>query len=303
MTLEYLLSVVCLVLDTILVALMVRSRAFRAFAFFFSYVVWHLCSCATGLALEPILSPFAYIRFCLAVMVLEALFECGFLAELARSVLRHNPAVPPRPFLGIQIFLLAILFIASLSGWAVPQNLPTLYKLFLHLQQAFAILSIACVLTLVVWSSQLYLRWSERELRIVTGVAFYSIVTLAVCIIQTHLTVGPLYFLLLYIMIASALWAQLYWILTFASKDPEPQTSLTTNALIADRRERNRKNHTSRVGEIQTHQASLEGVPFHNLKTPSAELGGNLSFALKFQPSVPSEPASTLPFDAFSQLR
>lgn len=270
MTLEYLLSVVCLVLTIILVALMVRSRAFRSIPFFFSYVIWSLCSCAASLLLEPILSPVDYMRFCVAVMVLDSLFECGFIFELARSVLRNNPAVPPRPFLGIQIFFLAILFISSLSGWAVPQYLTSLWKLCLHIQQAATILRISCVLTLVVWSSQLYLRWSERELRVVTGVGFYSIFALTVIIFHTHQIAGLLYQRLDDIAFASYLWALAYWIFTFASKEPKPQTSLTENALIAAGRGRHRKNQTERVGEIQTHQASQARLPLRTPETPSS---------------------------------
>ena len=230
---------------------MVRSRTFRVFPFFFTYLIWGLCNCIAGLIAYRILSPDDYLRYCLAALVLDALFECGFIFELVRSVLRHNPGVPPRPFLGIRIFLLAILFIMLLSDWTVPQHLSAPWRLYLHLQQASNILRIACVLTLLLWSSELYLRWSERQLHLITGLGCYSIVDLAVTIVQTHLTIGPLYYTLDRIMSVSFMWAMAYWILTFASKDPEPQSSLTRNALIASRVARIRKDRPCTVVEFQ----------------------------------------------------
>lgn len=230
MTPEELLSFAQISLDIILAALIIRGRAFRTLPIFFYFVIWNLCSGIVGLALMPILSPGDYLRFYLAEMILDALFEFAFLAELARVVWLQNPAVPPRTILGILMLLLATLLILPFGAWTAPQYLPVLYRVFVHLQQAIAILRVALVLALVWWSSLLGMHWSDRELRIATGFSFYSIVALAVSILHTHQAVGPLYHWLDEVMAVSYLASQAYWILAFAAREPKPQLSLSTNA-------------------------------------------------------------------------
>jgi hypothetical protein len=230
LTPEELLSFVSVSLEIILIALMMRSRAFRALPIFFSYLIWNLCSGAVVLMLLRILSPDDYLRFYLAEMTLDALFEFAFLAELARVVRRHNPAVPARTNLGILMILPAILLIVPLAAWTVPQYFPILYKFYVHLQQAFAVLRVAFVLALVWWSSLLGMRWSDRELRIATGFGFYSIVALAVAILHTHQAVGPLYHWLDEVAAVSYLAALAYWILAFPVREPKPRAFLSTNA-------------------------------------------------------------------------
>jgi hypothetical protein len=230
LTPEELLSFAHMALDTILVALMIRSRAYRTLPIFFYFVIWNLCSGVVGVMLERALSPVDYLRFYLPDMTLDALFEFAFLAELARAVRRQNPAVPARTKLGILMILSAILLIVPLAAWTAPQYYPTLYKLFVHLQQSIAVLRVTFVLALVWWSSLLGMRWSDRELRIATGFSFYSIVALAVSILHTHQTVGPLYHWLDEVMTVSYLASQAYWILAFAVREPKPRAFLSTNA-------------------------------------------------------------------------
>jgi hypothetical protein len=120
--------------------------------------------------------------------------------------------------------------IVPLAAWTVPQYFPILYKFYVHLQQAFAVLRVAFVLALVWWSSLLGMRWSDRELRIATGFGFYSIVALAVAILHTHQAVGPLYHWLDEVAAVSYLAALAYWILAFPVREPKPRAFLSTNA-------------------------------------------------------------------------
>lgn len=243
MSLEYLLSFVCLFLDTVLITLMVWSRAFRALPIFFSYLIWNLCSSAVGLMLARTLSPTDYLRFYLAEMTMDGLFEFAFLFELARSVRIHNHILRPGRRSRIRILLLAILLIVSLSSWNIPEYLPPLYKFYLHTQQAITILRVAIILSLCWWSSLQFLRWSDRELRVVTGAGLYSFVALAVSILHTHQTVGPLYRWLDELMRFSYVCALAYWIFAFSPREPEPQAPLSTNAFYISGRGLNRKGH------------------------------------------------------------
>jgi hypothetical protein len=174
--------------------------------------------------------PEGYLRFYLIEMTIDALFQFGILAELAGSVHRHNRATSPRRTVLVLLLLLAGTLIWPMATWTAPVNSTILGKLLVLLLHSVAVLRAAFVLALVWWSSLQGLRWPDRELRIVTGIGFYSIVALAVAILHTHQAVGPLYHWLDEVAAVSYLAALAYWILAFAVREPKPRAFLSTNA-------------------------------------------------------------------------
>ncbi len=73
-------------------------------------------------------------------------------------------------------------------------------------------------LVLAACSQLLSISWRDRELQIATGLGFYSLVSIAVSIVQAGQTVGPLYIHLNEIVGASYLCSLLYWTFSFATK-------------------------------------------------------------------------------------
>jgi hypothetical protein len=89
--------------------------------------------------------------------------------------------------------------------------------------QVFAVLRVAFLLALIWWSSLQGFRWPTRELRIVTGLGFCAIVSLAVVIIHGHNLVGMENHWLDQIVVASYLGALTYWVVSTATKALEQQ--------------------------------------------------------------------------------
>jgi hypothetical protein len=214
-------------MESALLALLVWKRIFRTLPVFTLYIGWSLCiDIAGGMVLRFL--PERYFRFYLIELIIDALFQFGILAELARSVRRHNRASSPIRTVFTPLLLLAVTLIWLMATWTAPVNSTIMGKLLVHLQQTFAILRVAFVLALVWWSSLQGLRWPDRELRIVTGVGFYSIVALAVSILHTHQAFGPLYQWLDEVVAVSYLTALAYWILSFAARESKPRASLSS---------------------------------------------------------------------------
>jgi uncharacterized membrane protein len=174
-------------------------------------------------------APQKYLIFFFIQFTIDSIYQFRILSELAKSVRRHNRAKSPRRIMLALLFPIAAAIIWQSSAWTVPAYFTIMDRILAHMIQAYSILRAGFVLALVLWSAMLSLHWPDRELRIITGFGFYSIVALAVSILHTHQTVGPMYHLLDQTMCASYLSSLLYWIYSFAPSESKPRNSLFTN--------------------------------------------------------------------------
>jgi hypothetical protein len=58
-------------------------------------------------------------------------------------------------------------------------------------------------------------------MQIATGLGFYSMVSLAVQMMDSHLALGPMYRRLDQVVVASSVGSSLYWVYCFAQKEAE----------------------------------------------------------------------------------
>jgi hypothetical protein len=86
---------------------------------------------------------------------------------------------------------------------------------FQHMRQVLAVFWVALLLTIALMSRIKNLHWPDRELRIVTGIGFTSIVSLTVIILHTHPMTRSQFHLLDQIVIASYFGVLAYWVLSF----------------------------------------------------------------------------------------
>jgi uncharacterized membrane protein len=91
----------------------------------------------------------------------------------------------------------------------------------MRLQQTTSILRILFFLVLAGCSQLLSLGWRNRELQVATGLGFYSLVSLAVAMLNTHYAMGSQYTRLHQVVVASGLCSLLYWLFSFAQKEAE----------------------------------------------------------------------------------
>jgi hypothetical protein len=203
-----------------LLVLAIRQRTSRTMPVFFYYLVWCVCSMVVApTALH--LSGENYLRYFLVNLTVDDLFHLAVLAELGRVVLRYNCAVPPRRSTLVFLMAAAIALVWSLGKWILPVGLPIFHLLYDVLVQGFAILRVACLLTLAWWSSLHAFRWPARALQIASGFGVYAVVSLGTALLHTHGMTGVQYHWLDQIQVASYLGALSYWVLAFGTKEVE----------------------------------------------------------------------------------
>lgn len=213
------LWLVAAVLEGVLLALVLWRRIYRTLPVFCGFLVWCLVSDA-GMAAVRLL-PHAYLPATLVNITVDGLFQLAILAELGKAVVRHNRVSPPSRVILILLTMLAALLALSLNQWKVPSGWPVLNLIYIVLLQFLAALRLVFLLTLVWWSSLLKLHWQTRELRIITGLGLYILVTFVVVVLHTHNMLSAQYHWLDQLLVASYLWALCLWILASTTKVAE----------------------------------------------------------------------------------
>jgi hypothetical protein len=131
----------------------------------------------------------------------------------------------------------------------------------MQLQQTVTILRVGFFLVLAGCSQWLSIGWRDRELQVVTGLGFYSIVGLCVAMLNMHQTTGVQYLHLNQIVIGSYILSLVYWLYNFAQQEvarreftPQMQNFLLAVAGAA---------HSSRVTltESRSEKARKSGKP------------------------------------------
>jgi hypothetical protein len=122
------------------------------------------------------------------------------------------------------LFLLTIVaavVAVGLNRWRVPTGWPLLNMIYMVLLQSLATLRLVFLLTLAWWSSLLKLHWHPRELRIITGLGLYILVTFVVVVLHAHNMSGARDHWLDQLLVGSYVWALCLWILATTTKVAE----------------------------------------------------------------------------------
>jgi hypothetical protein len=162
--------------------------------------------------------PNAYLPATLVNITIDAAFQLAILAELGRAVVRNNRVAPPSRVVLYLLTALAAVVALALNRWRVPTEWPLLNLIYMVLLQFLATLRLVFLLTLVWWSSLLKLRWHTRELRIMTGLGLYILVTFIVAVLHAHNMASMQYHWLDQLLVGSYLWALCLWILASTTK-------------------------------------------------------------------------------------
>jgi hypothetical protein len=190
---------------------------------FCAYCIWDVLSNLAVYAIGQY-NPAIYFTAYFAQTALDSAFVFCVLVELAWSVLRPLRASLPRSALALVGVLTlvagAVIWpFAALPGLAHATSREGL--LLPQLQHTVSILRILFFLILAGGSQLLSIGWRDRELQVATGLGFYSIVSVAVSMIQAHQTTASQVLQLNQFVVASYICSLLYWVFSFAQKEAE----------------------------------------------------------------------------------
>ena len=211
-----------IVTQAAVVGLLVFRRAWRTFPFFTAFCAWDLiCDGGNYVVIHSFSR--SYLTIYLIETILSSILELSVLVELAWSVLRPLRTSLPRGSLMIVAILIVtagamIWPFTGIQGFA---NLAPEVQGIVRIQQTNSVLRVLFFLLLAGCSQLLSVGWRDRELQIATGLGFYSFVSLAIAMLHSHQSIGPLYLYLNQVMLASYLCSLLYWVFSFAQKEAE----------------------------------------------------------------------------------
>jgi|SRR5579863_2152756 len=223
--------------EIFVIALLFKRQVWRTLPVFCSYCVWDLLSNLVVFAVGQ-LHPVVWNDLYFAQTVLDSIFVFCVLVELLWSVLRPVRASLPRSAL---IVVGLIILIAGVAIWpfaAPPSPAHATVReglLLVELQHTVSILRILVFLLLAAGSQLLSMSWRDRELQVATGLGFYSIVSVAVSVLQTHQATFSQILYLNQFVVASYVCSLLYWVVSFAHKEAERKqfTPQMRNFLLA----------------------------------------------------------------------
>ena len=227
MSLDATLWLAYIVAEAVLVVLMIYRRIGRLLGFFLAYCIWDLLSNCAGFASAHILHSgySGYLNIYFAETVIDSALQFCVLVELAWSVLR--PIRPSLPRSSLLVIALAILGLGALiwpfTVFSTVPHYSLEFRSVLYLQRTVSVLRILLFLVFAGCSQWLSIGWRDRELQVATGLGFYSLISLAVSIVQPHLSTSAQYVRLNQFAVASFLCALLYWIASFAQKEEARQ--------------------------------------------------------------------------------
>jgi hypothetical protein len=223
MSLENAFGIAAVAVEVAVVALLVYRRVWRRLPVFFVYCIWALFSDALAYSIKIFTSHGYSFNFYVVSTVLDVALQFSVLVELAWSVL-----LPVRKNLSRKaLWLVAALILAvgaaiwpfaALSGVAVTLKA---WHFIEQLQQTASILRVLFFVFLAACSQLLSLGWRDRELQVATGFGFYSIVSLAVAALNTHLSTPEQVNNAYRLVVVSFLSSLFYWIFSFAQAETE----------------------------------------------------------------------------------
>jgi hypothetical protein len=216
------LALMGIVPEAILIGLLLYRRMDQKLPVFLMYLCWAILSDLVAYGMKNF-SPGGYgIRFYIGLNVLDFSLQLCVLVELAWSVLR-----PLRSQLSRKAILLiaAGVLAAGAAVWPFAdvgmEGSPAAWHFMVQLQQTAAILRVVFFLLLAVGSHMLSIGWRDRELQVATGFGFYSLVSLAVAVLNTHHATAARFKNLYWGVAISFICSLFYWVWSFAQKEAE----------------------------------------------------------------------------------
>lgn len=204
-----------------LVGLLLYKRVGRKLPVFVVYCCWALGSDLSAYGMR-VFAPGGYgINFYIALNVVDFALQLCVLVELSWSVLRPLQSYLSRkalPLIGAAVLAAGVALwpFAGLAG--IEQTTPA-WHFLMQLQQTASILRILFFLLLAVCSHLLSIGWRDRELQVATGFGFYSLVSLAVAVLNTHNATMTHFKNLYWAVAISFVCSLLYWVGSFAQKE------------------------------------------------------------------------------------
>lgn len=221
MSIDSILWISCGVAQTAVIGLLLYRRIWRLFPIFFAYSIWVLLSGLSAYWIHLAYPAHAYLTFYFIEAAIDSTLLFGVLVELGWSVLR-----PLRSALSWRMLVIVSLLILGLGAaiWtftALPgtATLARELRALMHLQQTFSILQVLIFLALAGCSQFLSIGWRDRELQIVTGLGFTSLVGLVIAMFHAHQAFRAQYHLFSQIAVASYFCSLVYWAVSFAQQE------------------------------------------------------------------------------------
>ena len=220
MDVSSLLAIIGIIAQAAVIAVLVWRRAYRSLPIFFSYIVWGAAGDGTILILRTLLHSRSLYPYEIEIYV-DSAFQYLVLIELAWSAVRPiQRSLSKRFLIGISLAIAAAAMLAwPLSAIQETSGYPSALLVALHAQRSFALLRILFLLLLLCCSHFLRIGWRDRELQVATGLGFYSLVSLAGMMIQSHQAYGRHYYYVEVAVACSYLLSLCYWILSFAQPE------------------------------------------------------------------------------------
>lgn len=222
--------------EALVLLMLVFRRVVRTLPVFTFYLAWSLFN-DLGYSAAVKHYPSSALLIYTVSQVIDSLFQFGVLFELSRSVLRPVAKLLPRwtslAIAGLIVLICAAIWPLAQSSVFSAFNLQQ--RLLVHLQQTFSILRVLFFLGLAGCSQLLSIGWRDRELQIATGLGFYSMISIAVSVLQTRPAFYLQYHLMNEIVAASYVCSLLYWVFCFVQQEAERRefTPQMQNFLLA----------------------------------------------------------------------
>ena len=222
MTLDNQLWLAGIVAEVAIVALLLYRRVWRTLPVFCIFCVWGLVSDAGNYIVQQYFTQH-YTMIYLVETVVDSALEFAVLVELTWSILR-----PIRASLSRRTLLVVVALIVAAGAALWPFSgirdlgaYPLVLRNIVHLQQTTSILRVLFFLALAGCSQLLSIGWRDRELQVATGLGFYSLVSMAVTVLQSHQGMGQQYGHLNQFAAVSYILSIAYWTFSFATKEAE----------------------------------------------------------------------------------
>jgi len=216
------LGLIGMVAEAVVVGLLLYRRVGRRLPLFLVYCICALLTDSATFVIRVYFPARFSISFYLVESTLDALLQFCVLVEVAWAVLQ-----PVRRFLSTRaLVLISTLILAfcvtvwpfvGLTHIDAPNHV---WRTMMQVQQTVSIVRVLFFLVLATSSHLLSLGWRDRELQVATGFGFYSLVSIAVAIVNTHQSTVQQFRGLQLIVVAGFLMSLLYWVFCFLEKEP-----------------------------------------------------------------------------------
>jgi hypothetical protein len=218
-----LFSLAGILAELLLVGLLLYKHVGRKLPVFLVYCCWALLSDVTAFVMRVYFPAGFGIGFYIGINVVDFALQLCVLVELAWSVLLPLQTYLSRkalPLIGAAV-LAAGAALWPFAGLAGMEHTTPAWHFLMQLQQTASILRVSFFLLLAICSHLLSIGWRDRELQVATGFGFYSLVSLAVAVLNTHHATMTHFKDLYWAVAISFVCSLFYWVGSFARKEAE----------------------------------------------------------------------------------